>query len=65
MLPSKLAPFARVIDGVVAVNPGWLSKPRASGTYVEMVVNRDEVVRDGEERGRRVHERARVEIVRI
>ncbi|TGZ84975.1 DNA polymerase alpha, subunit B [Ascodesmis nigricans] len=65
VLPSKLAPFARVIDGVVAVNPGWLSKPRASGTYVEMVVNRDEVVRDGEERGRRVHERARVEIVRI
>lgn len=65
VLPSRLGPFARVVDGVVAINPGQLSKPRAAGTYVEMTVVADEVVRDGEERGHRVHERARVEVVRI
>lgn len=67
LLPSRLAPFARVVDNVVTINPGQLSKPRGAGTFVEMSVVSD-VVRAGEEdqeRGRRVFERCRVEVLRI
>ncbi|PNS19273.1 hypothetical protein CAC42_2450 [Sphaceloma murrayae] len=48
--PSVLTPFAKVVDSVVAVNPGSLSKRKGAGTFAELSVARREV---GEEEGGR------------
>ncbi|KAL1296568.1 hypothetical protein AAFC00_000066 [Neodothiora populina] len=69
ILPSALTPFAKVVDGVMVVNPGFLSKKRGAGTWARVVVKRREVreeEREGEKLLRHeVYERARVDIVRI
>jgi DNA polymerase alpha subunit B len=62
-----LGTFAKVVDGVVVVNPGSASKPRGAGTWVEIAVKAPEV-KDGTmevEVGHDVWERARVEVRRI
>ncbi|KAF2666967.1 DNA polymerase alpha, subunit B [Microthyrium microscopicum] len=67
--PSLLPSFAKVIDSVLCINPGFLSKKRGPGTYARMVVNPLEVSdeeRDaGVEIGHRVYGRCRVDIVKI
>ncbi|KAI5781432.1 DNA polymerase alpha subunit B N-terminal-domain-containing protein [Geopyxis carbonaria] len=70
ILPGSLGAFANVVDGVVAVNPGPLSKRRGAGGYVEVAVGAHPVVgvkTEGQEGPvpNRMFERARVEIVKI
>lgn len=69
VLPSVLPSSAKIVDGVVVVNPGCLSKKLGSGSYVKMtVVPAEKFVEEGGPEGgcrHRVYERARVEVVRI
>jgi DNA polymerase alpha subunit B len=66
VVPSMLGTFAKVVDGVVVVNPGNASKPRGAGTFVELVFlpKRVEEKMDGSV-GHEVWARARVDIKRI
>jgi DNA polymerase alpha subunit B len=66
LLPGLLQPFAKVVDGVVVVNPGMAAKPRGPGTWVVMTV-RPKVVEEAAEEvvAHGVWERARVEVRRI
>lgn len=66
--PSALAPFAKVVESVVCINPGTLAKKRGAGTFAQMTVcprnvDEAEMASDGVEK--RVYERARVDVVRI
>ncbi|KAF2148184.1 DNA polymerase [Myriangium duriaei CBS 260.36] len=68
IMPSALTPFAKVVDSVVAVNPGSLSKRKAAGTFIDMkilprLVKADETDRDV--LGHELFNRARVDVVRI
>lgn len=68
VVPSSLPAFAKVVDSVLVINPGVLSRRKAPGTYARLSVQAREL--NGEEReasfvGHRVFERARCEIVRI
>ncbi|KAL6878901.1 DNA polymerase alpha subunit B N-terminal domain-containing protein [Trichoderma novae-zelandiae] len=67
LVPSSLPPFATVVESVVAINPGSLSKRRGPGTYARMTLYPpplDGEVVDGLI-SHKVFDRARVEIVRI
>ncbi|KAK4093469.1 hypothetical protein Purlil1_1803 [Purpureocillium lilacinum] len=71
LVPSALPPFAReisqVVESVLAVNPGYLSKRKGAGTYARMTLYPPKT--DGEHGdtmlSHKVFHRARVEIVRI
>lgn len=58
----------QVIESVLVINPGTLSKHRAAGTYANMALY-PRVVEDNEreekELGHKVYERARVDVLRI
>ncbi|ESZ96534.1 hypothetical protein SBOR_3036 [Sclerotinia borealis F-4128] len=38
VVPSSLTPFAEVVESVLVINPGYLSKRRAAGTYAKLTV---------------------------
>ncbi|KAI0597997.1 DNA polymerase subunit alpha B [Biscogniauxia sp. FL1348] len=67
--PSALPPFAKVVESVLVVNPGYLSKRRGAGTYARMTIYPPKLT--DEERvsnavvGHNVFQRTRVEITRI
>ncbi|KAF4551299.1 DNA polymerase alpha subunit B-like protein [Elsinoe fawcettii] len=66
--PSVLTPFAKVVDSVVAVNPGTASKRKAAGTFAELKIRKREVREEERERevlGHELFNRARVDIVRV
>lgn len=69
--PSKLNPFAKVVDGVTVVNPGtvWGSQKSAPGSYARMcVAHRDLSEEERNEGGlvtHKVWERCRVDVVRV
>ncbi|KAM5342447.1 hypothetical protein ACJ41O_013413 [Fusarium nematophilum] len=67
MVPSLLPPFAKVVESVLLINPGYLSKRRGAGTYARMTLHPPTVPDSGNDEmvGHRVFDRARVEIVRI
>ncbi|KAK8041222.1 DNA-directed DNA polymerase alpha subunit POL12 [Apiospora phragmitis] len=69
MVPSSLPPFARVVESVLVVNPGYLSKRRGAGTYARVSLyppKADEVeVGAAGMVSHKVFSRARVEITRI
>ncbi|KAI1422994.1 DNA polymerase alpha/epsilon subunit B [Xylaria sp. FL1777] len=69
VIPSALPPFARVVESVLVLNPGYLSKRRGPGTYARMTVYppkvTEEEMNSGAVVGHKVFERARVEITRI
>ena len=86
ILPSILPPFAKVslsrlfvhtklirikvVEGVVTVNPGTLSKRRGPGTYAHLTVHPRRLTEEEQgapENGvlNQLHDRARVDIVRI
>lgn len=66
ILPSALAPFAKVVESVVVVNSGMLAKKRGPGTFVQMTVKGMERTEGGEDViGHGLFERARVDVVRI
>ncbi|KAF2797537.1 DNA polymeras-like protein alpha/primase associated subunit [Melanomma pulvis-pyrius CBS 109.77] len=67
--PSVLQGCIKVVESVLVINPGTLSKRRAAGTYARMVIQPASVTDEEREKGVRVAhklwERARVDIVRI
>ncbi|KAI1802267.1 DNA polymerase alpha, subunit B [Daldinia bambusicola] len=69
IIPSALPPFARVVESVVIVNPGYLSKRKGPGTYARMTLFppevTDEELSSGSMVSHKVFERARIEITRI
>ncbi|KAL1836242.1 hypothetical protein VTJ49DRAFT_5404 [Mycothermus thermophilus] len=67
VVPSALPPFAKVVDSVLVINPGYLSKRKAAGTYAKMTLyppSQDTPAVEGMV-AHRIFDRARVEITRI
>ncbi|KAK3358940.1 DNA polymerase alpha subunit B N-terminal-domain-containing protein [Lasiosphaeria hispida] len=69
VLPSSLPPFAKVVESVLVINPGYLSKRRGAGTYARMTLYPPDLSQGDAAAGgmlaHKVFERARVEITRI
>ncbi|KAL2760463.1 hypothetical protein ACRALDRAFT_2024434 [Sodiomyces alcalophilus JCM 7366] len=66
IIPSFLPPFAKVIESVLVINPGTLSKRRGAGTYARMALYPPSFEEGSESLlSHRVFDRARVEITRI
>ncbi|KAJ5620243.1 hypothetical protein N7510_004227 [Penicillium lagena] len=68
IVPSMLPPFVKVVDSVLVINPGTLSKRRAAGTFAQMAVHPRLVGEDEREQkqlGHKLYERARVNVNRI
>ncbi|KAJ1329445.1 DNA polymerase alpha subunit B [Microdochium nivale] len=69
VVPSALPPFVKVIESVIVINPGYLSKRRGAGTYARLTLNppkfSEQEIAEGAVVSHRVFERARVEITRI
>ncbi|ROT43703.1 DNA polymerase subunit alpha B [Sodiomyces alkalinus F11] len=67
VVPSFLPPFAKVIESVLVINPGTLSKRRGAGTYARMTLYPPSLERGGSGGllSHRLFDRARVEITRI
>ncbi|KAF2190012.1 DNA polymerase alpha 70 kDa subunit [Zopfia rhizophila CBS 207.26] len=67
--PSVLNPCVKVVESVLVINPGTLSKKKAAGTYARMVVQPASVSDEERESGftvaHKMWKRARVDIVRI
>ncbi|KAK7537910.1 DNA polymerase alpha 70 kDa subunit [Phyllosticta citricarpa] len=67
--PSALMPFAKVINSVLVLNPGTLSKRKGPGTYSRMTVLPAKITDEEREKEglvpHRLYERARVDIVHI
>lgn len=68
LTPSALTPSVKVVESVMVVNPGFLSKRKAAGTYAQMslqprVVGEEE--RAEKSVAHKIFERARVDVVRI
>ncbi|EOO02267.1 putative dna polymerase subunit alpha b protein [Phaeoacremonium minimum UCRPA7] len=65
---DALPPFAKVVESVLVINPGYLSKRRGAGTYARMTLSPPSLT-DAESTGgmlgHRIFDRARVEITRI
>jgi DNA polymerase alpha subunit B len=61
--------LAQVVESVMVLNPGQLSKKKAAGTYVQMTLGprilEDSEVQAGKNVTHKVFERARVDVVRI
>ncbi|KAK4152474.1 hypothetical protein C8A00DRAFT_34830 [Chaetomidium leptoderma] len=67
VVPSALPPFAKVVESVLVINPGYLSKRKAAGTYAKMMLyppSQEDMGSAGMV-AHRIFERARVEITRI
>lgn len=69
VVPSALPPFAKVVESVLVINPGYLSKRRGAGTYARMTLYppslSDIESSGGSMMGHKIFDRARVEITRI
>ncbi|KAH8664143.1 DNA polymerase subunit alpha B [Xylariales sp. PMI_506] len=68
VVPSSLPPFAKVIESVLVINPGYLSKRRGAGTYARMTLYPPTVTEEEQAAGmvsHKIFDRARVEITRI
>ncbi|OCT45177.1 DNA polymerase alpha subunit B [Cladophialophora carrionii] len=68
ILPSMLTPSIKVVDSVMVINPGQLSKRKAAGTYSQISLH-PRILSEEEKSARTVthdvFERARVDVVRI
>ncbi|RXG41330.1 hypothetical protein VDGE_09232 [Verticillium dahliae] len=66
LVPSFLPPFAKVVESVLVINPGVLSKRRGAGTYARMTLYPPSGRGDAETMvSHQVFDRARVEITKI
>ncbi|KAI1377461.1 DNA polymerase alpha, subunit B [Hypoxylon crocopeplum] len=68
IIPSALPPFAKVVESVLVINPGYLSKRRGAGTYARMTLFPPQLTdkeAGSEMVSHKVFERARVDITRI
>ncbi|KAF4304867.1 DNA polymerase alpha/epsilon subunit B [Botryosphaeria dothidea] len=67
--PSALTPFAKVLNSVLMINPGTLSKKRGPGTFARMTVLPVTITDEEREKNdvvaHKLFERARVDIVHI
>ncbi|EFE42363.1 hypothetical protein TRV_02887 [Trichophyton verrucosum HKI 0517] len=66
--PSVLPGFVKVVESVLVINPGKLSKRRGPGTYAQVSVHPKRLTEEERESkfvGHKVYERARVDIIRI
>ncbi|KAM5444308.1 DNA-directed DNA polymerase alpha subunit pol12 [Microsporum ferrugineum] len=66
--PSVLPGFIKVVESVLVINPGKLSKRRGPGTYAQIAVHPRKLTEEERESklvGHKVYERARVDIIRI
>ncbi|KAI4125743.1 MAG: hypothetical protein LQ338_004107 [Usnochroma carphineum] len=67
--PSALPQFAKVVENVLVVNPGPLSKRKGAGTYARLTVYPRRLTSEERDKGalvgHRLFERARVDVVRI
>jgi len=66
---AMLIPVVQVIESVLVINPGTLSKRRGAGTYARLTLHAPKLTdaerSSGEMLGHKVYDRARVEITRI
>ncbi|KAK4191247.1 DNA polymerase [Podospora australis] len=69
VVPSALPPFTKVIENVLVINPGYLSKRKGAGTYAKMTLYPPKLDAPDDSTGglhaHKIFERARVEITRI
>ncbi|KAI0840298.1 DNA polymerase alpha, subunit B [Hypoxylon sp. FL0890] len=69
ILPSALPPFAKVVESVLIINPGFLSKRRGAGTFARITLFplklKDQELSSTGMVLHKIFERARVEITRI
>ncbi|KAK3402860.1 DNA polymerase alpha subunit B N-terminal-domain-containing protein [Sordaria brevicollis] len=69
VVPSAMPPFAKVIESVLVINPGYLSQRKRAGTYARMTLYPPTLSEADAAPGgmvaHRVFERARVEVTRI
>ncbi|KAI6820348.1 DNA polymerase alpha 70 kDa subunit [Hortaea werneckii] len=70
VLPSALSPFAKVVEGVTALNPGPLMKKRGAGTFAALSIQPRRLSDEEREAaetpvGHMLYERARVDVVKI
>ncbi|KAI6812730.1 DNA polymerase alpha 70 kDa subunit [Hortaea werneckii] len=70
VLPSGLSPFAKVVEGVTALNPGPLMKKRGAGTFAALSIQPRRLTEEEREAadtpvGHKVYDRARVDVVKI
>ncbi|WPG99244.1 Hypothetical protein R9X50_00205500 [Acrodontium crateriforme] len=69
ILPTVLNPFAKVVESVLCVNPGTLSKKRGAGTFAALNIHPRQVSDAEREEGaavaHNVFQRARVDVARI
>ncbi|KAI9780291.1 MAG: DNA-directed DNA polymerase alpha subunit pol12 [Candelina submexicana] len=67
--PSVITPFAKVVDGVVVINPGSLSKQKGAGTYAQLTVHPADLTTEqkGTEEyiAHEIFKRGRVDIIKI
>ncbi|KZF26649.1 DNA polymerase subunit alpha B [Xylona heveae TC161] len=67
--PSALAPFAKVVESVLVINPGNLSKRRGAGTFAQLAIYpaniSDEERAENKPIDHKIFERGRVDIIRI
>ncbi|CAB4492440.1 uncharacterized protein OCT59_024899 [Rhizophagus irregularis] len=66
ILPSKLKYFAKIVENVICINPGYLSKGESGGTYAKITIHPlQQTLMEGAFIENLVSKRARVEIVRV
>ncbi|KAL9109860.1 MAG: hypothetical protein Q9227_005563 [Pyrenula ochraceoflavens] len=66
--PSALPPFVKVVESVLVINPGTLSKRKAAGTYAQIALQPRLLSEEEQTKpsvAHKVFQRARVDIVRI
>ncbi|KAJ2960153.1 hypothetical protein NQZ79_g4508 [Umbelopsis isabellina] len=66
ILPSRLKSFAKIVDSVVCINPGYLSKKQSGGTFARATIHPLKPVGDGDVGTEaKIWERARVDLIKI
>ncbi|KAJ5558366.1 hypothetical protein N7461_002338 [Penicillium sp. DV-2018c] len=68
IVPSMLPAFVKVVDSVLVINPGTLSKRRAAGSYAQLAIHPRLVAdeeREQKQLSHKLYERTRVDINRI
>nr|CAG8473061.1 9729_t:CDS:10 [Entrophospora candida]CAG8485776.1 13280_t:CDS:10 [Entrophospora candida] len=61
--PSKLKFFAKVINNVICINPGYVSKNQSNGTYAKLTIHPPQ--QNNSEPEQFISKRSRVEIIRL
>ncbi|KAG0165798.1 DNA-directed DNA polymerase alpha subunit pol12 [Apophysomyces sp. BC1015] len=66
VVPSQLKHFTRLVDNVVCINPGYLSKRQSGGTYAHLVIHPQPQRPDGNVGDEtKTRERTRVDLIKL